>query len=56
MLMTKSLHMDICSGGVQLGPTLWGRVDCGPPGSSASGIFQARMLEWGATSYSRESS
>ena len=23
-------------------------MDCSPPGSSAHGIFQARVLEWGA--------
>ena len=23
-------------------------MDCGPPGSSIHGIFQARILEWGA--------
>ena len=32
----------------QLGPTLHGPMDCSPPGSSAHGIFQARVLEWGA--------
>ena len=31
-------------------------VDCSPPGSSAHGIFQARILESGAISYSRASS
>ena len=29
-------------------PTLSGPMDCSPPGSSAHGIFQARVLEWGA--------
>ena len=24
-------------------------MDCSPPGSSIHGIFQARVLEWGAT-------
>ena len=28
-------------------------VDCGPPGSSVHGIFQTRMLEWDAISFSR---
>ena len=28
-------------------------MDCGPPGSSVHGIFQARILEWVAISYSR---
>ena len=31
-------------------------TDCSPPGSSVSGIFQARTLEWVAISTSRESS
>ena len=31
-------------------------VDCSPPGSSAHGIFQARILEWVAISSSRGSS
>ena len=31
-------------------------MDCNPPGSSAHGILQARILEWVATSFSRESS
>ena len=29
-------------------PTLRDPMDCSPPGSSAHGIFQARVLEWGA--------
>ena len=28
-------------------PTLSDPMDCGPPGSSVHGIFQARVLEWG---------
>ena len=31
-------------------------MDCSPPGSSAHGIFQARILEWDAISFSRGSS
>ena len=27
-------------------------IDCGPPGSSVHGIFQARVLEWGAIAFS----
>ena len=27
-------------------------IDCSPPGSSVPGIFQARVLEWGATAFS----
>ena len=29
-------------------PTLHDPMDCRPPGSSIHGIFQARVLEWGA--------
>ena len=32
----------------QLCPTLSDPMDGGPPGSSVHGIFQARVLEWGA--------
>ena len=32
----------------QSSPTLSGPMDCSPPGSSVHGIFQARVLEWGA--------
>ena len=31
-------------------------IDCSPPGSSVHGIFQARVLEWVATSFSRGTS
>ena len=31
-------------------------MDCSPPGSSVHGIFQARILEWVAISFSRGSS
>ena len=40
----------------QLCPTLCNPVDCRLPGSSIHGIFQARVLEWVATSFSRGSS
>ena len=36
--------------------TLCDPVDCTPPGSSAHGISQARVLEWVAISFSRGSS
>ena len=32
-------------------PTLHDPVDCSPPGSSIHGIFQARVLEWGAIAF-----
>ena len=28
-------------------------MDCSPPGSAVHGIFQARILEWAAISFSR---
>ena len=28
-------------------------MNCGPPGSSVHGIFQARVLEWGAIAFSK---
>ena len=37
-------------------PTLCNPIDCSLPGSSVHGIFQARMLEWVAISFSRGSS
>ena len=37
-------------------PTLCDPMDCSPPGSSVHGILQARILEWGAISFSRGSS
>ena len=33
-------------------PTLRDPVDCSLPGSSVHGIFQARVLEWGAIAFS----
>ena len=33
-------------------PTLSDPMDYGPPGSSVHGIFQARVLEWGAIAFS----
>ena len=33
-------------------PTLCDPMDCSLPGSSVHGIFQARILEWGATAFS----
>ena len=34
-------------------PTLSDPMDCSPPGLSAHGIFQARVLEWGAIAFSK---
>ena len=38
----------------QLCPTLSDSMDCSPPGSSIHGIFQARVLEWGAIAFSEK--
>ena len=40
----------------QLCPTLRDPMDCSLPGSSVCGIFQARVLQWGAISFSKGSS
>ena len=37
-------------------PTLSDPMDCSPPGSSIRGIFQARVLEWGAIAFSDDCS
>ena len=38
----------------QLCPTLSDPIDCSLPGSSVHGIFQARVLEWGAIAFSKK--
>ena len=40
---------------LQLCLTLCDPIDGSPPVSSIHGIFQARILEWGATAFSRHS-
>ena len=40
----------------QLCPILCDPMDCSLPGSSVQGVFQARILEWVAISFSRGSS
>ena len=34
--------------------TLSDPMDCSPPGSSVHGIFQARVLEWGAIAFAKQ--
>ena len=46
----------VCAKSLQLCQTLCDRMDCSLPGSSVSGIFQARIVEWVATFFSRVSS
>ena len=38
----------------QSSPTLCDPMDCSLPGSSIHGIFQARVLEWGAIAFSND--
>ena len=40
----------------QLCLTLSDPMDCSLPGSSAHGIFQARVLEWGVIAFSKTTS
>ena len=51
----KSLLMKVKSESevTQSCPTLSDPMDCSLPGSSVHGIFQARVLEWGAIAFSR---
>ena len=49
-------HMYVCVFVTQLCPTLCDPMDCSLPGSYVHGILQARLLEWVAIPFSRESS
>ena len=51
-----TVHVCVCTKSLQLCLMLCTCINCSPPGSSAHGIFQARILEYVATSFSRESS
>ena len=53
---TKNLASTTCVCVTQSCPTLCNCMDCSLPGSSVHGIFQARILEWVASSFSRGSS
>ena len=48
--MTELLSLSL-SEVAQSCPTLCDSMDCSPPGSSIRGIFQARILEWGAIAF-----
>ena len=39
----------------QFCPTLSDPMDCSPSGSTVHGIFQAKVLEWGAIAFSKRS-
>ena len=45
------MHESDESGVAQLCPTPSDPMDCSLPSSSAHGIFQARVLEWGAIAF-----
>ena len=56
---TPRVHSNSCESESEVAQsclTLCDPVDCSPPGSSVHGIFQARILEWVAISFSRGSS
>ena len=53
---TSSRYLDMLYSDAQAYLTVCNPMDCTPPGSSVHGIFQARILEWGAIFYSRGSS
>ena len=54
----RGCHPSLCWCGlvIQLCSTLCDPMDCSPPCSSVCGILQARILEWVARPFSRESS
>ena len=52
----NSIYIKSESEVAQLFLTLWDPMDCSLPGFSVHGIFQARVLEWVAISFSRGSS
>ena len=49
-------HVCACELSLQLCVTLGDTMDCSPPGSSLPGVLQARILEWVAMPFSRDSS
>ena len=53
--MLTSLSRYLCVWVTQYSLSLCHLMDCGPPGSSVHGIFQARILEWVVIPISRES-
>ena len=48
------IHAHVCLACAPLCLILCHTVDCNPPDSSVHGIFQARILEWVAISYSTD--
>ena len=56
VLLSRFFCALVCVLVTQAGPTLCNARDCSLPGSSAHGIFQARILEWVTIPSSRGSS
>ena len=56
LYITEFLILHVCVKITQLYPTLCEPVDCSMSGFSVHGILQARILEWVAFPFSRESS
>ena len=62
LLLSRFSHVRLCvtqcmkvkSEVAQLCLTLRDPMDCSLPGSSIHGIFQARVLEWGAIAFSEQ--
>ena len=52
LLGSKSMTNLLTAKSLQSCPTLCNPIDRSPPGSPAHGIFQARVLEWGAIAFS----
>ena len=52
--LLQYMKVKIQSEVAQLCPTLRDPMDCSLPGSSVHGIFQARVLEWGAIAFSAQ--
>ena len=50
--MQEMFNKDLLLLSLQSCPTLYDPIDGSPPGSSVSGILQARTLEWVAISFS----
>ena len=50
--LLQCMNVKSKSGVAQSCPTLSDPMDCSPLGSSIHGIFQARVLEWGAIAFS----
>ena len=55
LLDISPLYLHCCCSVAQSCPTFCDPMDCSPPGSSVYGIFQARILEWAAISFSQRS-